>query len=39
MDDEVFASLITLGDVFVDDNDDYDDGDDGTCLLIAIIWA
>ena len=39
MDDQVFASLITLGDVVVDDNDDDDDGDDGTCLLIAIIWA
>ena len=38
MDDQVFASLITLGDV-VDDNDDDDDGDDCTCLLIAIIWA
>lgn len=39
VDDQVFASLITLGDVVVDDNDDDDDGDDGTCLLIAIIWA
>lgn len=38
VDDQVFASLITLGDV-VDDNDDDDDGDDCTCLLIAIIWA
>ena len=39
MDDQVFATLITLDDVVVDDNDDEDDGDDGTCLLIAIIWA